>query len=139
VVRRGERGDPLRPARVFLLVSGRIRVAGVALPRDLDDPVGLKPFQHLCRHHPTRPSPRARPGGQPGGPPSRAQRDRAMTCSSVNAATATTAMVTSAILLTSEPTPGAWLVAANTDANPPTLARIAITRSLTRPVPRPPS
>jgi hypothetical protein len=33
-----------------------------------------------------------------------------MTCSSVNAATATTAMVTSAILLTSEPVPAAWLV-----------------------------
>jgi len=34
-----------------------------------------------------------------------------MTCSTVKAATATTAMVTSAILLTAEPASGAWLVA----------------------------
>jgi hypothetical protein len=34
-----------------------------------------------------------------------------MTCSTVKAAIATTAMVTSAILLTAEPTPGAWLEA----------------------------
>jgi hypothetical protein len=44
-----------------------------------------------------------------------------MSCSSVNAATATTTMVTSAILLTSEPAPVAWLVvsAARADQTPP--------------------
>ncbi len=82
-----------------------------------------------------------------------------MTCSIVNAATATTAMLTSAILLTSEPAPAAWLVvlaaswrpeagrpgrdstavtaspfAAKADKTRP---RIATTRSSARPVPRP--
>jgi hypothetical protein len=41
-----------------------------------------------------------------------------MTCSSVNAATATTTMVTSAILLTSEPVPAAWLVVSAASARP---------------------
>jgi hypothetical protein len=51
------------------------------------------------------------------------QRARAMTCRTVKAATATTAMVTSAILLVAEPAPGAWLVALaaarRPDAGPP--------------------
>jgi hypothetical protein len=47
-----------------------------------------------------------------------------MTCSTVNAATATTAIVTSAILLTSEAGPGAWLVglAARANQTPPCIA-----------------
>jgi hypothetical protein len=85
-----------------------------------------------------------------------------MTCSTANAATAATAMVTKAILLTSEPTPGAWLMvlaasrrpgagppdrispamtanpfAARAGPNPCTVPRIATTRSFTRPAPRP--
>ena len=49
-------------------------------------------------------------------------RARAMTCSTVKAATATTAMATSAILLAAEPVPGAWLAALaarRPDAGPP--------------------
>jgi len=56
-----------------------------------------------------------------------------MICSSVNAATATTAMVTSAIPLTSEPAPAAWPVASaasgRPEAGPPGRCRTAVTAS----------
>jgi hypothetical protein len=56
-----------------------------------------------------------------------------MICSSVNAATATTATVTSAIPLTSEPAPAAWPVASaasrRPEAGPPGRCRNSVTAS----------
>jgi len=57
-----------------------------------------------------------------------------MTCSTVNTATATTAIATSAILLTSEAGPGAWLVGLaaswRPEAGPPGRYSTAVTASL---------